>query len=58
MHNLQVSNFSGTPVFRSSQELALPKFQFVSLETRRLGQVNFRKDFWECYQGHGKKVRQ
>ena len=26
---------------------------FATLETRKkLGQVNFRKDFWYCYQGH------
>ena len=22
---------------------------------RKLGRVNFRKDFWCCYQGHGKR---
>ena len=27
---------------------------FATLETRKkLGQVNFRKDFWDCYQGNG-----
>ena len=29
--------------------------QFVPLETRgKLGWVNFRKDFWDCYYGQGK----
>ena len=31
---------------------------FNTLETRgKLRRVNFCKDFWECYYGHGKKNR-
>ena len=29
-------------------------FAFVTLKTRRkLGRLNFHKDFWDCYQGQG-----
>ena len=28
--------------------------QFATEETRKLGRVNFRKDFWDCYWGQGK----
>ena len=31
--------------------------QFAALETsRKLDQVNFRKDFWDCYWEQGKKL--
>ena len=30
--------------------------ELIALETRRkLGRVNFRKDFWDCYQGQRKE---
>ena len=30
--------------------------ELIALETRRkLGQVNFRQDFWDCYRGQRKK---
>ena len=31
--------------------------EFATLETRReLGQVKFRKDFWDCYHGQVKQL--
>ena len=30
MHNLEIANFPGTPVFSSTLELTLPKFQLAT----------------------------